>query len=505
MELSLIDIALALSSALIAVVGTTFLLRRLPVPVDEHPSPQDEPLSLLFEDGMLHHATTRAASQFALLPGKAIWADLRDALINRFPDFPEHANTGQQGQITIRATDNANPREALISWRGPLCWVDLPNGETLDKAQTDPQDVQELEFLRRFSDTSSNPSWQENTKGEVLWHNDAYGSLHRLIHGAASAPNLPLFDFDRTAMPSRVSITAELGDPPDYYGLSMVEQDGTTTYHATCINALVEAEQTQKSFVQTLAKTFAHLSIGLAIFDRNGQLSIFNPALVDLTGLPVRTLSTRPTMISFFDQLRENRRMPEPKNYRTWRQDLTEMISAATDGRYQETWTLESGQTYSVTGRPHPDGATAFLIEDKSAEITLTRSFRAELEQAQEMIDGLEDAIVVFSTSGVLTFCNAAYRTLWRVEPETTFADVTIRDSVKVWRGETASNGTSLAAVESYVIDTADRAPVDFEMKLHDGSQLHCQMSTMAHGAAMVRFSQTDPAPNAPPVVEAAQ
>ncbi len=505
MELSFLDIAFVFTSALVAVVGATLLLWRQPVPVEKPSHPEVEPLSLLFEDGILHHATTRATSQFALLPGQTIWADLRDALINRFPDFPEHANTGEQGQISIPATDNANPREALIKWRGPYCWVELPTSEVSEPNTNDPRMMQELEFLRRFSETSSNPSWQEDLTGGILWHNSAYGSIHRLIHGAAGSSKQPLFEFDHTNIPNRVSLTAELGEPPDYYDLSVVELDGIATYHATCINAVVEAEQTQKSFVQTLAKTFAHLSIGLAIFDRNGQLSIFNPALVDLTGLPVRTLSTRPTMLSFFDQLRENRRMPEPKNYRNWRQELSEMISAAADGNYQETWTLESGQTYSVTGRPHPDGATAFLIEDKSAEITLTRGFRAELEQAQEMIDGLDDAIVVFSTSGVLTFCNAAYRALWQVEPETAFADVTIRDSVQVWRSAAASSGTSLAGVESYIVDTANRAPTSFEMRLRDGSQLRCQLSTLAHGAAMVRFSKSRRSSDVLRIVEAAQ
>ena len=212
MELSFIDIVLALFSALIAVAGATLLLRRQTVTVEDPPVGQDEPLSLLFEDGMLHHATTRAASQFALLPGQAIWTDLRDTLINRFPDFPEHANTGEQGQITIRATDDAAPREALISWRGPLCWVDLPSNEASDIAPTDPRDAQELVFLRRFSDTSAHPSWQEYNTGVVLWHNDAYGSLHRLIHGVTDAMDQPLFDFDRAAMPGRVSVTAELGE-----------------------------------------------------------------------------------------------------------------------------------------------------------------------------------------------------------------------------------------------------------------------------------------------------
>jgi PAS domain-containing protein len=52
------------------------------------------------------------------------------------------------------------------------------------------------------------------------------------------------------------------------------------------VTEIVRAQQAQKNFVQTLTKTFATLSIGLAIFDRNRQLMLFNPALIDLTALP---------------------------------------------------------------------------------------------------------------------------------------------------------------------------------------------------------------------------
>lgn len=69
-----------------------------------------------------------------------------------------------------------------------------------------------------------------------------------------------------------------------------------TIYHAVDVNAVVKSEIAQRNFVQTLAKTFAQLSIGLAIFDRNGQLALFNPALIDLTELPAEFLSGRPTL-----------------------------------------------------------------------------------------------------------------------------------------------------------------------------------------------------------------
>ena len=61
--------------------------------------------------------------------------------------------------------------------------------------------------------------------------------------------------------------------------------------------------------------------------------------------------------------------MPEPKDYRSWRQQMSDLEAAAQNGTYEETWALPTGQTYRVTGRPHPDGAVALLFEDISAEV----------------------------------------------------------------------------------------------------------------------------------------
>ena len=98
----------------------------------------------------------------------------------------------------------------------------------------------------------------------------------------------------------------------------------------------VKAETALREFVQTLTKTFAHLPIGLAIFDRQRQLALFNPALIDLTTLGPEFLSSRPTLFSFLDNLREARMIPEPRDYPTWRQTMTELEKAASQGHYEE-------------------------------------------------------------------------------------------------------------------------------------------------------------------------
>lgn len=264
--------------------------------------------------------------------------------------------------------------------------------------------------------------------------------------------------------------------------------DGGTIYHATSRTALIRAEEAQRDFVQTLAKTFAHLSIGLAIFNRDRQLALFNPALTDLTGLSVSFLSPRPTIDTFFDALRENRRMPEPKNYKTWRQRMADLISAAEVGKFEEVWSLESGQTYNVKGRPHPDGAIAFLIEDISAEISLARNFRAELELNQNLVDTFEDALAVFSQSGQLTFSNKAYDQLWSTPGESTVAGTSIIDTVKVWRQKSAHNPLWQNLQDS-VAHGQDRREWSMQVSPNDRPPMLCKVVPIASGATVVRFS----------------
>jgi PAS domain-containing protein len=210
------------------------------------------------------------------------------------------------------------------------------------------------------------PVWLRDTSGRVLWQNRAAEIIpepdpHRLL---------------ATTQPGRVA----LDDPPRWYDISYVQHEQGQIIYANDVTASVRAEQSQREFVQTLARTFADLPTGLATFDRSRALTMFNPALTDLTGLDPVFLSNRPDIFDFFDRLRDRQVMPEPRSYATWRAQITAMIHAADVGQYQEVWSLVNGRTYRVTGRPHPNGAVAFLFADISDEVASTRDQRAALD-----------------------------------------------------------------------------------------------------------------------------
>lgn len=250
---------------------------------------------------------------------------------------------------------------------------------------------------------------------------------------------------------------------------------------------LARAEADLGQMIQTMAKAFAHLPIGLAVFDRDRHLQIFNPALADLIALSPEFLSRRPSLVAMLDAMRNRRMVPEPANWKDWRHAIAQMEQAATGNQYEETWSLPGGQTYRVTGRPHPDGALALMIEDISSETIRSRRHRADLELCQGVIDTLDEAIAVFSSSGRLVMSNAAYGKLWAHEPASEVTALGIRQLSAHWRASSAPSSI-WAEAEDFVATFGPRDPWQAEARLSDGRLIGCRFAPLQDGASLASF-----------------
>lgn len=452
------------------------------------PQMQDYPV-IFFKKGLLEYASEAALERFPIVIGAHNWQDLVEIFKPLYPDFPDSFQAGPGGHTNIfdhETGQDQRPR-LQIDWRDDSATLSFYDATTTPVSALD---ADEIDLLGQIRSSLPHPAWKTNRSGAVIWYNERYRALHDAT--PRQSISVPLFDLP----PGHVSesicrVKLETSDHvrPEWFDVSSFSVRGGTLHHAMSCTALIRAEEAQRDFVQTLAKTFAHLSIGLAIFNRDRQLALFNPALTDLTGLSVSFLSPRPTIDSFFDALRENRRMPEPKNYMTWRQRMADMVNAAEIGSFEETWTLESGQTYSVKGRPHPDGAIAFLIEDISAEVSLTRNFRAELELGQNLVDTFEDALAVFSQSGTLIFSNKAYDLLWDSVGESSFANATIKDAVRMWKDKSTPNPL-WQDLQDAVMSLQDRTEWTMPICLKGHCPMQCRIVPIASGATVIRFSR---------------
>lgn len=500
----------AILIALTSIVSASFALfvvaavlhrRSRKVAVTAH-SREIEATVFLFDDESLVDATAPARALLEATPLAATdWARLAAFLAPRFADLPtKMAELSEKGRVELTSRQDGTSPYAIkliaedISGLARISLID-PSAEgrgILVDGFSQQAMEDEVNWLRHTLDHSPALIWREDEGGAITWANRAY----ILRSGAFEASDdtmiwpLPaLFSPEEATLDGlarREKILHE-SDGPVWFDCSRFPYGAGKLHFAVPVDATVRAEQTLREFVQTLTKTFADLPIGLAIFDRQRQLQLFNPALLDLTQLAPDFLSARPTLYAFLDRLREARMMPEPKDYRSWREQMAHLERAAASGFHSETWSLPNGQTYRVTGRPHPDGAVAFLFEDISAEVSLTRRFRSEIELGYEMMDQITDAIAVFQPTGELLLSNAAYGKLWSVEPEATLGQVTLRELMQLWEAGAAPDAR-FDLVRKFASERAERKSLQLELPQLAGEALECRLSRLQGGRLMVRF-----------------
>lgn len=452
---------------------------------------------LIFDDGALIDSTPDARALLAdsLVQGSD-WSKLLAFLTPRFDRLEEAlSELPIRGSFELAAKDTKSSLQLRAEHSGGLVRISLVE----EHAQTKMSDPlsnyamkEELAQLRATIASAPLLAWRESKSGDVIWANGPYllRACSVLLDGKDLRWPLPkLFESVSPAQENkghRQSISSSDGGVSWFDVETKVESDGYLRF-ASPVDAVVQAETALREFMQTLTKTFAQLPIGLAIFDRDRKLQLFNPAMLDLTHLPVDFLSRRPTLIAVLNMLRERKMLPEPKNYSHWRREILDMERAAALGQFEETWNLPDGQTYKVVGRPHPNGALALMIEDISNEMRQTRRYRADLELGQAVVDQMPDAIAVFSQTGQLVMSNTGYSDLWNHAPNQSLGENNAKAIAAHWRNNSAP--TKLwAEVEEYIATVGDRESWESQARLTDGRSLHCRFAPLDGGSTLAVF-----------------
>lgn len=454
-------------------------------------------VTFLFDGERLVDATPAAR---ALLPegeNSRAWA----RLVARFgPDFPNLSDvlTGlsKVGQMQLLSQPGAGPALTLkaehVSGLTRLTIEGGQTGQPATQADAATQAALQQEVLAQRTILSRAPvlMWRESPDGAVVWANHAYliRAVELLPEGEDLSWPLPkLFDQAEAAKARLPRLKLQMPSGSEWFDLIRMPQGDEVLCYAVAADKAVQAETALREFMQTLTKTFADLPIGLAIFDRSRCLQMFNPALADLTTLAPEMLIGRPTLNAFLDAMRAKAMIPEPRDYRSWRKQLARLEEEATMGLFEETWSLPGGQTYRVIGRPHPNGALAFMFEDISNEMSRTRRYRADLELGQSVIDAVEDAVAVFSQGGQLVMSNHAYAQLWQHDPQVLLSEASIGTLCAWWRDHAAPTLLWDDATD-FVTSAGDRTPWDGEVRLLDGRLVSCRFRPLTGGATLITF-----------------
>jgi PAS domain-containing protein len=456
--------------------------------------PYLEPTVFLYDGDALIDATEPAKRLLEALPAYGSqWQTLLTYLRTVIPDVDDAlASLSTVGKVRLQS----EPKSGFFlvaehlgqSVRITLC-DDQSEGQTvvMDGLSLHAQE-QEIASLREAMSLVAYPIWRTGPDGTMTWANQAYLELARAAFGKDLVWPLPAIFTPSEAAENHDGVRGAVIGSGAWYDIRRCKAEIGYLHYAVPAEAAAIAERSRKSFVQTLGRTFADLSTGLAVFDSERRLVTFNPALSDLTGLSGEFLSARPSLVAFLDRLHDLQMVPEPRDYSGWRQKMAAMEEDAAEGKYEDIWHLPSGQTFKLTGRPHPDGALAILIEDVTAEISVSRQFQSEIELGRVLLDSIDDAIAVFAPSGNLVLSNRAYRDLWVIDPAITASQTTIVDSVRHWQAMT-KGAIAWADIVEFVDDPTSKASLQIDLKLKTGEARACLISGISGGFTCVRFS----------------
>lgn len=446
---------------------------------------------LFHGEALVDHDAAADGPAAAALDGIADWAGLRRWLQPRFDNLPERlSDPGCDRPLTVDSHAPGPPGRLTIAPLAGAIRVTLSDGAVWDAAARHAAAAR-LHDCESAVQNAPNPVWKTAADGQVIWRN---GAAEKLGEALVADPAPAMSDGPGETATARVTVGAGEPGTPRHYEVCTTADGEARIHHALDISQVVRAESVRREFVQTLTKTFATLTTGLAIFDRDQRLALFNPALIDLTDLPAEFLSGRPQLMAFFDALRDRQVLPEPKDYSDWRSQIARMIEQAAGGLYQDTWSLPGGITYRVTGRPHPDGAVAFLFEDISAETALTRRFRAQIDVGQAVLDRLDDALAIIGPNKTVLSCNAAFARLIGHDPDTRLTELRLTELIGLCR-KALPDPDAWAQVEQALLSKSPDPAGSTRIAAPGRRNCACTVTALTGGNRLLRLALTDPAP----------
>ncbi len=413
---------------------------------------------------------------------------------------------GREGTAFDRICSVADGRHIAIGgWaRGTRAWLSVLDAtdqfrQAAEMSRTAEREIARSSDQERLLDNAPMLQWRIDQDGDVSWSNAEArraAGLHETALDLVLARLGELRHEPQTPMTParhRIGIQPRDGSAGTWFDVTeLALPDGGHIGYAIGAEQVMRAEAALARFVETLTETFAHLPIGLAIFDRNRELGLFNPALADLLKLDPAWLAGRPTLTAFLNQLRERRAIPDQRDYRTWRAELLELGQPGGSQHYAEVWVQPSGRTLRVNARPHPQGAIALLLEDITPAISLEQHFREGMEMREAALSHQPGAHAILDVSGAIQFMDAEMPAL--LGPA--INDIEIGAPGGVHRfldrcGDLFGQSVPGDAVLSFVVGgQGERMPIACDLVRPDGSTVVLTASMLPGGGSLISLTE---------------
>ena len=337
-------------------------------------------------------------------------------------------------------------------------------------------------------------AWMRDAGGDIAWCSGSVAAEAGTVQAeqaieilAARPPAAP--GAGQTTARSRIEVLPPGGvEAVPLTAIEVATIEGSRAGFATDASLAATAERTLSRFVQTMTETFAHLNVGLAIFDRNQTLALFNPAFSRMLQVDPVWLARRPSLRDVIDAMRNSRRIPETSDFHHWRRRLLDLFDNTEAVDYEEVWHLMDGSSINVLARPHPHGSLAFVFDDVSERMRLEQSYRQSLDLRRATVNRLDEGLAVFGADGLLQFVNDAFHEIWGTDAESILPGMHAREVMRLCQGLTLETDVWRRMI-AFITSEETRRAWTARVTLGSSRTLSTRLAPLPGGATMVVFA----------------
>jgi signal transduction histidine kinase len=350
----------------------------------------------------------------------------------------------------------------------------------------------EADALRALIEALPSPVWLRDAAGTLAFVNPAYARAVEAAD-AASAMARGLELVDRTALEraSAAGGSATVRLPTVVAGqhrsLDVIEVATARGRAGIAIDA-TDVETLRGELVRLAdahRRTLDQLATGVATFGADQKLAFYNTAYRSLWGFEAEFLDQGPTDSAVLDRLRNDRKLPEQRDFRQWKTEL----HAAYRAREAQVhvWHLPDGRTMRVVATPHPEGGVTYLFHDVSERLDLERRFDALISVQGETLENLNEALAVFGSDGRVRLFNPAFTRMWRIDAAVLRERPHIETVIGLCRPLHGDDAT-WQALRTAVTALDRRDPVSLRIERNDGAVADCSTVPLPDGGTLVAF-----------------
>jgi signal transduction histidine kinase len=275
------------------------------------------------------------------------------------------------------------------------------------------------------------PVWRRGSDGRLLYCNETYARMVDADPEAAVEAGIEIargsVDEDGRGLASR-ALSAGAAQSESHHVIAagarrllyLTELPGPgkgTIGYALDLTALEDTQGELERHIAAHAEVLETLSTGIVIYGPDGRVKFFNSAFAALWQLDERWLGTEPSFGEVLEVLRENRRLPETVDFKSYKRDLQKQLLGIIEP-IEDLLHLPDGRTLRLVAAPHPFGGVVLTYEDVTDRLALERSHNTLIAVQRETLDHLYEGVALFTGDGRLKLSNPAFARMWNFTPE---------------------------------------------------------------------------------------